>query len=296
MDCPGDDRVYLNIGHTGLNSPGFADWAVRTAIKPAYFVHDLIPITHPSFCRAGESERHRERMRTVLTTALGIIGNSEATLDELRAFADIEGLSHPSMVAAWLGAEPLQVTTSTDRALPTFVALGTIEARKNHRLLLEIWAELADQLGERTPRLLIIGQRGWEADEVFEMLDRNDPAKSKVLEIGHCSDAELGSHLGSATALLFPSRAEGFGLPLVEALGAGVPVLASDLPVFREICGDLPDFFDPDDKGAWKQAILDSISTDSPRRSKQLRRIQGFKPPVWKEHFRRVRAWIAELA
>ena len=56
LNAQGQGRIYLNIGHTGLDSPGFRDWVARTDVKPVYLVHDLIPITHPEFCRAGESE------------------------------------------------------------------------------------------------------------------------------------------------------------------------------------------------------------------------------------------------
>jgi glycosyltransferase involved in cell wall biosynthesis len=293
MRCAGDQRPYLNVGHTGLNSRGFREWVCRQQIKPVYFVHDLIPITQPSFCRAGESERHRERMRTVLTTGSAVIGNSNSTLDQLNEFAAKEGLICPPSIAAWLGSEKLKISVrESDAGQPTFVILGTIEARKNHRLLLEIWAELVEEYGHRGPRLLIIGQRGWEADDVFEILNRNKSAHINVVEISECSDAELRRHLGSARALLFPSRAEGFGLPLVEALGAGIPVLASNLPVFHEIGGSLPDYLEPSDKRAWKEAIMDYSAPDSVRRAQQVRRIQGFDPPTWRNHFDRVRACL----
>jgi hypothetical protein len=95
FNAKGCGRVYLNVGHTGLDKDGFQRW-VRTAdVRPVYLVHDLIPITHPEFCRPGEQDKHRQRMRTVLTTAAGVIGNSQATLDELTAFARTEALPSP---------------------------------------------------------------------------------------------------------------------------------------------------------------------------------------------------------
>ena len=296
LNCAGHNRLYLNIGHTGLNSVGFRNWVARTNVRPVYLVHDLIPITHPEFCRAGESEKHRERMRTILSTAVGVIGNSQATLDELAGFANEERLPVPPGLAAWLGSDALPKPTEShvpDR--PTFVILGTIEGRKNHLMLLRIWSRLIDCLGSAAPRLQVIGQRGWEAEAVFDMLDRNDKLRGHVVELNHCSDEALVQHLSSARALLFPSVVEGFGLPLVEALRMGIPVIASDVPVFREIGGDIPTYLDPRDEAGWESAIAEYSQDRSAVRAAQLDRITGFRAPTWPEHFERVEAWLGTL-
>jgi glycosyltransferase involved in cell wall biosynthesis len=293
----GQGRPYLNVGHTGLNSQGFRDWVRQADVRPIYMVHDLIPITHPQFCRAGEGGRHRERMRTVLTTAAGIVGNSQATLDDLAGFAREEALPTPPMLAAWLGVDPLpQVEAATRPERPTFVTLGTIEGRKNHLLLLNIWSRLIDRFGAEAPRLFIIGQRGWEADEVFALLDRSEKLRGHVVELSRCTDGELARHLSSARALLLPSFAEGYGLPLVEALGTGVPVIASDLPALREIGSDIPIYLDPLDADAWESAILDYAQPASASRQAQLQRAKAFRPPDWAAHFARVEGWLASLA
>lgn len=296
LNSAGNGRIYLNIGHTGLDSPGFRKWVVRSNVCPVYLVHDLIPITHPQFCRAGEGDRHRARMRTVLTTAAGVIGNSQWTLDELESFARAERLPEPPMLDAWLGADPLPRAAKTEgNGRPTFVVVGTIEARKNHLMLLEIWERLAERLGNESPQLLIIGQRGWEADGVFRFLQENHRIRGHVFELGRCSDTELVEHLAWARALLFPTMVEGYGLPLVEALGIGVPVIASDLPTFREIAGDIPDYLAANDTAAWEAAILDYSRSDSVARAAQIQRMQGFREPTWEEHFQIVENWLGTL-
>jgi glycosyltransferase involved in cell wall biosynthesis len=293
----GSGRLYLNIGHTGLDSPGFRDWVSRSGVRPIYFVHDLIPITHPQYCRAGEGEKHRKRMRTVLTTATGVIGNSRATLDELACFGHGEQLHMPPSLSAWLGSDGLLPAKRRQVSEhPSFVVLGTIEARKNHLLLLKIWSRMVDRLGDRAPHLTIIGQRGWEAQQVFDLLDRGDRLEGHVTELNRCSDDELAQQLVSARALLFPSRAEGYGLPLIEALAAGVPVIASDLPALREIGGDIPTYLDPIDENAWEEAILDYAQMDGGGRSGQIGRMNGFRAPDWNSHFDRVETWLGSLA
>jgi len=292
----GRGRIYLNVGHTGLDQAGFRKWVRRASVRPVYLVHDLIPIVHPEFCRAGEADKHRERMRTVLTTAAGVIANSRATLDGLAAFAHAERLPNPPALAAWLGIDALPRPTEVEAtAHPTFVTLGTIEARKNHLLLLNVWSRLIDEMGASAPRLLIIGQRGWEADEVFDLLDHCGKLRGHVNELSRCSDEELARHLASARALLFPSRAEGYGLPLIEALRLGVPVIASDLPVFRELGGDIPLYLDPLDSAGWEAAIMDYSDLGSTAREKQLQQIEAFRLPEWDSHFAAVEQWLRVL-
>jgi glycosyltransferase involved in cell wall biosynthesis len=294
-DC-GGARPYLNVGHTGLNAPGYRRWIAGADVKPVYLVHDLIPISHPEFCRAGEGQKHRERMRTVLRTAAGVIGNSEATLRELRGFARTERLTVPPTLAAWLGIDPLRPPEDANGpGRPTFVTIGTIESRKNHLLLLDVWSRLIDRLNDAAPRLIIVGQRGWEAQNVFDLLDRSEKLRGHVVELSSCPDEELARYLASARALLFPSRAEGYGLPLVEALSFGVPVIASALPVFRELAGDIPTYIDPLDSSAWEAAILDYAGSASTARAAQLRRIKSFRPRDWNSHFDAVERWLDVL-
>jgi glycosyltransferase involved in cell wall biosynthesis len=173
--------------------------------------------------------------------------------------------------------------------------LGTIEPRKNHLLLLHVWRQLVEELGASAPHLVIVGQRGWECEQVVDLLDRCVALEEHVTELKRCTDGELATWLGHAQALLFPSFIEGYGIPLVEALACGLPVIASDLPVFREIAGGIPDYLDPLDGPAWRRAIIDYAYSENPRRAEQMRRLSGFTPPAWGGHFAVVEALLAEV-
>ncbi|HXH00151.1 MAG TPA: glycosyltransferase family 1 protein [Sphingomicrobium sp.] len=292
----GRGRLYLNVGHTALQEQSYLGWTSAADVRPVYMIHDLIPITHPEFCRAGEAERHVERVRNMLASAVGIIGNSQATLDSLAAFAAQEGRVTPGMIAAPLGTDLRRSGLDQSRPeRPTFVMLGTIEARKNHLLLLQIWARLVRAHGADAPRLLVIGQRGWESEQVFDLLDRSEILRRAVVEVGRCGDAELDRHLRGARALLFPTLVEGYGLPLIEALASGTPVIASDLPVFHEIGQEVPDFIDPLDGPAWQAAIESYSPNPSAARDAQLARLANFRAPTWDNHFLSITAWLATL-
>ena len=293
QSLPGRGRLWLNVGHTGLDLPGLADWVLATDVKPMLMVHDLIPITHPEYCRLGEADRHRRRMATALAIAHGLIGNSENTIASLAWFAATEGVALPPCLVAWPGTSQLPMLAKRPDC-NDFVILGTIEGRKNHALLLDVWKRLIARFGEEAPRLLIIGRRGWACDEVLALLDAGGFG-SRVRESGPLDDAGIAGKLAGARALLFPSRAEGYGLPLVEALDAGVPVIASDLTVFREIGQGVPDLLPPDDVDGWLDAIMAYAAPGSAARAAQMQRLQGFHAPDWDGHFRKVMPFLDQL-
>lgn len=293
---PGGGRTWLNVGHTGLDLPGLDQWCADTGIKPVLMVHDLIPVTHPEYCRAGEADRHRQRMRSALQIGAAIIGNSRHTIETLTNFAVAERLPLPPTLVAWPGTPHLALPTIEKRGSSRdFVILGTIEGRKNHGLLLDVWERLIGQMGSSAPRLVIIGRRGWACDAVLKRLDAGE-AGDRVVETGPLDDTEIGVRLASARALLFPSLAEGYGLPLVEALAAGVPVIAADLPVFREIGQGVPDLLSPHNCEEWTAVISDYVRPDSPARAAQMSRLSSFRAPGWETHFARTEAFLAQIS
>lgn len=288
-------RIYLNVGHTGLDVASLPAWLAREGLRPVHLVHDLIPITHPAFCRPGEDEKHAARMRNALRSAQGIIVNSIDTGEELARFAQSEGLALPPLLVAHLGVKPLGVPRrAAPHDRPYFLCIGTIEARKNHMLLLRAWDLLRADAGPAAPDLVLVGQRGWEAENVFARLDEPEHAFSAVIELASCNDVDLAAWIDHARALLMPSHVEGYGLPVFEAMARGTPVLASDLPVFREIAATIPRLLPADNPEAWAEAIRE-YCVDSPDRARQRVALARFERPRWGEHMRQVEDWLQRL-
>lgn len=278
-----DSSLYFNVGHTGLNDPRILTELRDRNIERIVFLHDLIPITHPEFCRPGDRDKHRERVLNTLTTASRIIVNSRYTADELAAFAAAEGLTPPPIHAVHLGLEPTFLTpvaAATPR--PYFVHIGTIEARKNLAFLLTIWRRLAERMGDAAPQLVLIGRYGWENEAVLDHLERSPALRGLVHQAADLPDSALATLMASARALVAPSSVEGFDLPAVEASALGVPLIASDIPAHRELVPDAQ-LIDPLDGLGWLDALEKAT-----RRPLQTR---PFTAPTWAGHFTEVSRW-----
>lgn len=290
-------HFLFNVGHTGLDSDAYVPMLQGQGVKPIFMVHDLIPITHPQYCRSGERSRHLTRLQNAVRVASGIVCNSNATLQGVQQLCVERGWVMPPAVVALLAPESLGVALmSIPTDPPYFVYVSTIEPRKNHMLLLNAWLKLEMQLGDATPRLVIIGQKGWGYSDVLDLLECSEVLKRLVQHVPDCTDAQMLGYLQHARALLFPSFTEGFGMPIVEALAQGVPVIASDLPVFREFASTVPEYIDVTDENRWIQAIASYSKAQSQPRNDQLSRMVGFVAPTWAEHFSKVDGFLADLA
>jgi glycosyltransferase involved in cell wall biosynthesis len=277
-------RTFLHVSHRALERPARIAALRRHGCWFVPLIHDLIPLIHPEFARAGQGERHRQRISATAALADAIIVNSSATGAELAPWL-ASRTEPPPVVVAPLGVTPASVEEPAVAIRPYFVALGTIEPRKNHLLLLNLWRQFAAQLGPAAPRLVVVGRRGWENENVLDMLERCAAIDGLVREAGTLPDREVATLLRGARALLFPSFAEGFGLPLAEALALGVPALASDLPALREVGGGVPDYLDPLDGPAWRNGGVEYARADSQARRAQLTRLGAWRAPTWEDHF-----------
>jgi glycosyltransferase involved in cell wall biosynthesis len=292
--------VYLHSSHLRLDKPERFDWLYdRRDIRPVFFVHDLIPIDYPEYGRPGEARRHRIRMETIARHAAHVLVNSRDVGDRFLRHCAANGLPKRPVTVALLGVEPVFRPAgegpSFTPARPTFVVCGTIEPRKNHLSLLHLWRDLAERHGAETPRLVLVGRRGWEAENIIDMLERCPAMAEHVTEVSGLSSHGLAALMRSGTALLMPSFAEGYGLPVVEAAACGLPVVASDLAVHREIGAGFAEFLDPLDGPGWREAVEALTRPESILRRTLLTRILGATLPNWTNHFATVDDALSEV-
>lgn len=272
--------VYLNVGHANLSERMMRGLRRSGRISIAVLLHDVIPLDHPQFARADQIPAFARKLRAISRHADLVIHTAKATRQANEVQLRAAGRVPPGIVAP-LGivvtpprGEEIPLGLSTDG--PYFVVLGTIEPRKNHGLLLDVWQGFAGQ--EPRPRLLILGNRGW-AGALMARLDAGVPGVEVISGLG---DGAVAALIAGARAVLFPTLAEGFGLPAFEAAALGTPVIASDLPVLREFLSEFPVYLDPTDSYSWSRTILDHFlqarkaGSDAP----------GLSFPTWEEHIR----------
>ncbi|NJM51425.1 MAG: glycosyltransferase family 4 protein [Sphingomonadales bacterium] len=300
VDCGG--AFYLNVSHTDFDLPDHRKWITDCRLRPIYLLHDLIPILHGRYTSRHASQRHLGRTIGALKTATGIIVNSQATAHDLASFADKAQLVSPPVLAAHLASNVFDCQSASpppaersNTSKVYFLCVGTIEKRKNHQLLFEIWLRLIARLGKKAPQLIIVGQRTKDTDRILLFLDDHPELRQFVLVKHNCSDRELRGLISYAKALLMPSKAEGFGLPMIDALRLGTPIIANDLPAFREIGQNIPSFLSCDDPENWAQAVL-SFANDGIERRRQIDMMPTYQPTSWKDHFASVEQWLGSLS
>ena len=287
---PGLKYYYVNSSQFVGVSLDLLDQLRETVDMDLIFlIHDLLPVHYPEyFINEFDALLERRALR-ILKLHPHIITNSKATKEHVEMFAAKKKAETRPIVSMPLGVEEhflhrpdLPESTETP---PYFMTLCTIEPRKNHLLLLHIWRELARGGLKEIPRLYLVGRRGWENENVVDMLERSLPLRGAVLETSDVQDEELLPMLAGARALLFPTFAEGWGMPVVEALSLGTPVICSDIPALRESGQGVPDYINPLDGRRWMDTIVDYCRNDSPLRRAQLERIKSYRPPSWEDHF-----------
>lgn len=231
-------------------------------------VNDLIPIEYPDLAPEGSSILVDKWLRRTVPYAHGLLGISRAVAEGLRQHLWRSGISlvSPRIEFFYLGAGI--ATASHDESPLTkiraafepaggavYLCVGTVEPRKQHPLVIDAFEQLwREGVGAK---LVIFGRHGWRSDDLSRRIRTHPEFGQRLVWIDQGSDAELDYAYRQAAALIFASRCEGFGLPLVEAMQYGLPVIASDIPVFREIGGDYPLYFELDRAEALVGALLE---------------------------------------
>jgi len=284
---------YFNTGHVNAGEGLFAALRSLPGMRVAVLVHDTIPLDLPQFSRPHAVEEMGALVAAVVRGADLVICNSAATRQDLARNAVRYG-PLPQSIVAHLGTEvaapdPEALPGGLPMDRPFFLALGTIEPRKNHALLLDVWDRLHEVMPEaEVPRLFLVGRRGWRNEDFLARLDSSPHLGRSILELPDLSDGAVAALLAGARALLMPSLAEGYGLPVAEAAAAGTPVIAAPLPVYVEIVADYPVYVAQGDLYSWAARIQEHLGTDAAVLGAMRRCVPQFARKTWAGHFHHV--------
>ncbi len=295
-----DEARYLNVSQFPLWIARYFSWLKeRPDVKAVFFIHDLLPIETPEYFRKAEYERHVRRLINLARFGAGAIVTTEVVKAALKRHLESLGRTGmPILVAPAPVAPIFWRRDQVDPALadnPYFVTCGTIEPRKNHLMLLHVWRELVRRDGATAPKLVLIGSRGWENENAVDLLQRCPSIGDHVIEVAGLSTPGLKRLLDGARALLMPSFAEGYGLPAAEALAANVPVIASNIPVFRETGRGRITAVSPIDGESWLETIRALARSNRPERQAVRAECERYEATAGSNYFAKVSGFLETL-
>ncbi|QGM46854.1 glycosyltransferase family 4 protein [Methylocystis heyeri] len=233
-------------------------------------IFDLIPELHPHACHEVTPPLYDAWLRKALLESDGFLAISRTVAQELADFVKSRGLPHrPGLKIGWFhcgcdiasgGDAPIapQIKEATAGSCPAFLCVSTIEPRKGQRVALRAFEKLWGEGVEA--RLVFVGRRGWFDEAIAYELENHPEKGRRLFWFGDAGDADLAYLYDHARALVLPSFAEGFGLPIVEAAWRGRPVLCSDIPVFREVGGEGAIYFRVNDPEALAGRVEDFLA------------------------------------
>lgn len=256
--APGDIFFGLDLNHEVPRAhKAFLQEMYLQGVDVRFMIYDLLPIQFPAFWEPQHSVHVAvPEWLSVVTSLGGAVCISKAVADELAEWMKLNGKMRQRHFAIdWfhLGADvdhshPTQGippdagdTLTQCRARPTFLMVGTLEPRKGHAQVLDAFDQLW-QAGADI-NLIIVGKNGWLVEELVERVHRHPELNKHLFWLEGVSDEYLEKIYAVSTCLIAASYGEGFGLPLIEAAQHKLPIIARDIPVFREVAGEYAYYF-----------------------------------------------------
>jgi glycosyltransferase involved in cell wall biosynthesis len=237
----------------------FTDWMYppqRAGVR-ATTIHDLVPLHHPEWTTKRTRAMHGRKYRNAARTCDVVFANSAFTADD---FSDTLGFPRDRILVAspGIGEDFTAVGEAADLGAPYLLTVATLEPRKNLGTLVDAFALLADQ----DLSLVVAGGAGWG--------DQPELDRPGIVRLGRVDDAELARLYRGATAVVYPSRFEGFGMPITEAMASGAPVVASKHASMDDAAGTAALRADPESPQAIAEAIREAIGRRDELRERGL--------------------------
>jgi glycosyltransferase involved in cell wall biosynthesis len=243
----------------------FSDWMYppQTRGVRATTIHDVVPLHHPQWTTKRTRSMHGRKYRNAALTCDVVFANSAFTAADFAASLDFP-LDRMLVAHPGIGADFSADGPAADLGAPYLLTVATLEPRKNLGTLVDAFALLADT----DLSLVVVGGQGWGEQP---QLDRPG-----IVRLGYVSDQELARLYRGAQAVVYPSRFEGFGMPITEAMASGAPVVVSAHESMDEASGDAAVRADPESPQAIAAAIREALARRDELRAKGIERARQF--------------------
>ncbi len=291
MENLGPDDLFLDIDSVWNNRfrrsfllPILKSLGVRIAVM----VYDIIPILFPEYCDGQTTVRFMDYIGAHLLYADLLLANTRSTLDDIDRLSDRIGTPRIPGACIPLGADftaprdhpaavNLDAKTSAITQGKFLLCVGTIEPRKNHAFLLDTYIE---RLRDKGYGLIIAGRPGWNVENLTERLTGMNRSDASFAYLPAADDSTIAYLYQKAYFTVFPTEYEGYGLPIIESILRKTPVLASDIPVLREVGGTFCAYFATRDKDAFCDRLVQY--EENPEAYEALRdHLAEYQPFTW---------------
>lgn len=251
-------------------------------------IYDIISITHPQYCLERGVYNFMDYIGAHLQYADKLIVNAQATTMELQKLAVKLQCELPPCAVVPLGADFREKKAIREEDIPKEVAgaaadgpfilmVGTLEPRKNHKLVLDAYDRALKKMGYQ---IIFTGYLGWNMEQFAERLHSHPDFGKGVYHFEGLDDNAISYLYQKAKFLAFCSYTEGFGLPIIEAIGRGTPVIAADIPVSREVAGEYPVWFTQDDVEEFCERVREYDQDESRYRTCR-ERLKNYRAQTW---------------
>lgn len=240
-------------------------------------IHDLSSSLFPEYCTKNQIKRNKKIIQSIDIRKDWVVAVSEWTKTDL---CNYTGISADRVFVTHLGADRrlYYPTSNNDQIRETkrllmipkgeyFLSLSTIEPRKNLHRAIRCFKEIITEQKLDNVSYVLVGNKGWKTEDVYHEIQQDPVLKKKVLFTGYVPDNYLSALYSGALAFIYPSFYEGFGIPPLEAMQCGVPVISSNTSSLPEVVGDSGIMIDPTDEDALCQAMIDIVKDKNNIRS-----------------------------
>ncbi|GEM16300.1 group 1 glycosyl transferase [Gluconobacter oxydans NBRC 3293] len=262
----------------------------QIGVRFGLFVHDLIQIRMPEYVEKAAHDKFNIQFSDALDLTDFILANSEYVAEDIRCFL-LEKKNYSVPVKAVVLPTELRTHSQnikisnrdiTDMSQIDYViCVSTIEIRKNHTLLIRVWEKLREEFGDDAPALVFVGKWGWEIDELRRYIEERGYVGDWLFIFNGISDTEMEYLYKHSLFSIYPSFAEGFGLPIGESLVYGKPCIASSTTSMPEVGGKFVRYIDPFD---WKSSypVIRQVIVDRDDLTQWQKWIEkDFTPRTW---------------
>lgn len=262
---------------------------IRLHLK--FLCHDLIPMNHPEFAVPGAVEPFTRYVNQLVEVADYFYCNSQYTKNELVEYYRKINKEAPPMSIVTLGCD----VKSVDKqgriskfieyliSQPYILFVSTIEVRKNHELIYDMYLKLLDMGVNNLPKVCFLGRRGWRVEKLLKNLDEDPKTKHLIFIADNVSDAELVTLYENCWFTIYPSFTEGYGLPVAESLLFGKYCLSSNGGSLPEAGGDYIDYINPYDLDKWCEKFLFLINNPDYIAKKEQHIKEHYRPVSWEQ-------------